>query len=346
MLPALAVATVTSLCLTGFTAMDEEDGGSEGDIPVAGVFEHFNFGKPADEVVRGAVLTARHIPDATVVYYAIGYHEGEGTDYSSTHSFPSRPGEYQDVAGNIQVINATDDEMYYPLYSDEYEFATEPKDLDSLAGELRVGFAVFPEMSEDAETVDVVMPYRGMTAGVPVEDGALEPVSDDPAPLLGDGWPEIPDESAIDTADADKVTYKLRQRYVDLEGTAEVEDEVDEVSVTLDANVLFEVDKWDISKKAEKRLTEVADDINDRGTGEVLITGHTDSNGGTEHNQELSEKRAKSVLDEVKPNVDNSDVNLETVGKGEEDPVETNSTDDGRAKNRRVTIEYQVVDDQ
>jgi len=345
-LSACAVAAGVSLLLTGFTGLDDaaDPETPDGDIPIAGTFEHFNFGKPGDEVVKGAVLSARRTPGATVVYYAIGYDEAQGTDYRSSHSFPSRPGEYQGITGNVRMVNADEDELYFPLFSDEEKFASDAHDLESSAGDLRVGFVMFPEVSDEVETVDVIMPFRAKVAAVPVEDGLLEPIGDDAAPLLGDGWPEVPDESAIETADPEKVTYKMRQRYVDLEGTAEVEDDVDEVAVTLDANVLFEVDKADLSKKAQKRLDEVAEDITERGTGEVVITGHTDSNGGKDHNQKLSERRANSVLKAVKPAVDNSDVSFKTVGKGEEEPVESNSTDEGRAKNRRVTIEYQVVD--
>lgn len=67
-----------------------------------------------------------------------------------------------------------------------------------------------------------------------------------------------------------------------------------------------------------------------------LIVGHTDSDGDDAKNQTLSEKRAASVrkylLQHFKINVSN----LRTMGKGEREPLASNTTSEGKAKNRRV----------
>jgi outer membrane protein OmpA-like peptidoglycan-associated protein len=67
----------------------------------------------------------------------------------------------------------------------------------------------------------------------------------------------------------------------------------------------------------------------------VQIQGHTDSQASKSYNQKLSERRAKSVVDKLK-SYGISDKRLQYIGYGEEFPIATNSTVDGRYQNRRV----------
>src|SRR5690606_25552381 len=69
----------------------------------------------------------------------------------------------------------------------------------------------------------------------------------------------------------------------------------------------------------------------------ILIEGHTDSDGSDEYNQALSERRAASVKAYLaQQSVDPG--RMTTVGYGEKQPVADNSTAAGRAKNRRVEV--------
>ena len=69
----------------------------------------------------------------------------------------------------------------------------------------------------------------------------------------------------------------------------------------------------------------------------VLITGHTDSQGSEEHNQKLSEGRSESLKNEmIKRGIDAD--RMETDGKGELEPIDTNATEAGRQNNRRVEV--------
>ena len=68
-----------------------------------------------------------------------------------------------------------------------------------------------------------------------------------------------------------------------------------------------------------------------------MITGHADSDGSDELNQRLSENRAKQTKSFLlKEGFKVSQ--LATEGKGEKEPIASNDTDDGKAKNRRSTI--------
>ena len=74
----------------------------------------------------------------------------------------------------------------------------------------------------------------------------------------------------------------------------------------------------------------------------VIATGHTDSIGTDAYNQKLSERRAKSVKEYmVAKGVPAAKITM--LGKGETQPVATNKTKEGRAKNRRVDIEFKGV---
>ncbi len=69
----------------------------------------------------------------------------------------------------------------------------------------------------------------------------------------------------------------------------------------------------------------------------AIIIGHTDWTGTDEYNQKLSERRALSLSKKLQEN--GIEVNrIQTSGKGEKEPIATNSTSEGRAKNRRIEV--------
>ncbi len=74
----------------------------------------------------------------------------------------------------------------------------------------------------------------------------------------------------------------------------------------------------------------------------AIISGHTDSTESAAYNQKLSEKRAQSVKEEiVKQGI--APERLEIIGYGEEKPIASNKTKEGRQKNRRVEAEIYHV---
>jgi len=72
----------------------------------------------------------------------------------------------------------------------------------------------------------------------------------------------------------------------------------------------------------------------------VTIGGHTDSVGSDEYNQKLSDRRANAVKQAlINEGVDAA--KLDAIGYGESQPVATNDTAEGRAKNRRTEFQVQ-----
>jgi OmpA-OmpF porin, OOP family len=68
----------------------------------------------------------------------------------------------------------------------------------------------------------------------------------------------------------------------------------------------------------------------------IKIVGHTDSDGDDAKNLDLSKRRAASVKNYLITQFQANGNNIETDGKGESIPVESNNTTEGKAKNRRV----------
>ncbi len=99
----------------------------------------------------------------------------------------------------------------------------------------------------------------------------------------------------------------------------------------------FATDKTDILPISDSDLNILYNFLTENPKVRVLITGHTDSEGSEAHNQVLSEGRANSVKEAmIERGIDPS--RLETNGKGESEPIDTNDTETGRQNNRRVQV--------
>ena len=101
------------------------------------------------------------------------------------------------------------------------------------------------------------------------------------------------------------------------------------------AGVNFQIDSARLRSISKKRLDAIVTVLTKYPKVTVEISGHTDSTGSAEHNTELSKSRAESVKAYlVQHGVDGSRV--ETRGAGPDEPIDTNATVEGRAKNRRI----------
>ena len=102
-------------------------------------------------------------------------------------------------------------------------------------------------------------------------------------------------------------------------------------------DVLFDTGKSDLRSGAREALAKLSGIVLNYPTLHLSIEGHTDSTGGAEFNQTLSEKRADGVREYlVSQGLDSG--SLAAQGLGMDNPVADNRTADGRQKNRRVEI--------
>ena len=108
--------------------------------------------------------------------------------------------------------------------------------------------------------------------------------------------------------------------------------------VSFAAEALFDFDKAIVKPEGKAALDDLLNKLQGMNTEVMVTVGHTDSIGTDAYNQKLSLRRAEAVKAYiVSKGVDQSRVYTE--GKGETQPVADNSTSEGRAKNRRVTVE-------
>jgi len=119
---------------------------------------------------------------------------------------------------------------------------------------------------------------------------------------------------------------------------ANVEIEGDSVVVTFAGEVMFDSGSRNLSPGALSRLDSAPATINRYPDADVIVKGHTDSQGPEDANMRLSEDRAVMVKNHLV--LKNVDVRrITTLGFGESQPMATNATPEGRAMNRRVEIE-------
>jgi OOP family OmpA-OmpF porin len=100
--------------------------------------------------------------------------------------------------------------------------------------------------------------------------------------------------------------------------------------------ILFDVNSDKIKAESYGVLKDIANVLSENGSVKVKIVGHTDSDGNDADNLALSKRRAESVKNSLVKGFGIDESRLETDGKGESQPVDNNTTPEGKANNRRV----------
>lgn len=109
---------------------------------------------------------------------------------------------------------------------------------------------------------------------------------------------------------------------------------------TILRNIFFDTDKYSLKPESKAELDRLLKLLNENISIRIQISGHTDNVGAPEHNRILSENRAKTVVEYLTANgIDKN--RLTAKGYGETQPYATNSTEEGRAQNRRT--EFMVI---
>jgi len=109
--------------------------------------------------------------------------------------------------------------------------------------------------------------------------------------------------------------------------------------ITLQADTLFDFDKSTLKSSGIATLNKVAQDIKKMKLEVVIIVGYTDSVGSDAYNIALGQRRANAVKSFLTNDGGVEATRVYTESKGKADPVASNATAEGRAKNRRAVIE-------
>ncbi|MBQ8071877.1 MAG: OmpA family protein [Bacteroidales bacterium] len=131
--------------------------------------------------------------------------------------------------------------------------------------------------------------------------------------------------------------YKVTDTvYVEVPDLQPMEDEINEFLKNV---TLFEFDSFKITNEAQVGLDKVVDWMNKYPSVRAHVDGHTDNIGTEAYNQNLSEKRAKAIVDYlVEKGIAASRLSYE--GHGFSQPVAGNDTAEGRQQNRRIEITF------
>jgi outer membrane protein OmpA-like peptidoglycan-associated protein len=109
------------------------------------------------------------------------------------------------------------------------------------------------------------------------------------------------------------------------------------IQVTFASGLLFDFDSDRVRAEAAQNLRNLASSLDKYPNTELLIVGHTDSDGADSYNWDLSQRRASSAATYLATQ-GVARTRLRTAGRGETEPVAPNESDAGRQQNRRVEV--------
>lgn len=224
----------------------------------------------------------------------------------------------------IAIIDGRTMKAYFPLTS------TQGNVMESgyeSGGSIGAGASVYPTVffpaPAGATAVDISAPAALIFTDIPIQGTAS----------VTKGEPD-PNKVQLKSLRIETIT-SLSQ---DLNGDKSVEENGDQERINLNADVLFALNKAELTDKARSVLSSVADQIDKATTTKINVDGYTDNSGNNAINNPLSRRRATAVATELKKLVSRSGVTFKTAGHGSSDPVASNDTAEGRQKNRRVTV--------
>lgn len=102
--------------------------------------------------------------------------------------------------------------------------------------------------------------------------------------------------------------------------------------------IYFDTDKAEIKPESKETLGNIGKYLTQNPKVNVYFIGHTDNTGTLEHNQKLSEERARSVVKELTSNYNIPTSRISAYGVASLSPVASNTSEEGKSKNRRVEM--------
>ncbi len=148
--------------------------------------------------------------------------------------------------------------------------------------------------------------------------------------------------AAIGGAIGAGIGYSLDQQAAELQrdfadGRIQIINNGDHLLVRMPNDILFDVDSSFVNAALQSDLRVLAASLQKYPGSTIEVVGHTDSDGSAEHNYALSNRRADAVAGVlIDSGVGSARINA--FGVGEDDPVASNLTEEGKAQNRRVDI--------
>ncbi|MEU0135425.1 OmpA family protein [Streptomyces sp. NPDC006296] len=162
---------------------------------------------------------------------------------------------------------------------------------------------------------------------VPSASPPVEVDANSPGLMLGDGA-TLGDVRVLD----------IKSIVEDMGGEERREDTNADITFALQAEVLFGKDSAKLSSEATARINAIALEIQTQNAPKVRVFGFTDNLGSSAHGDVLSKQRANAVQGVLSTKLPS--VTFEIRGYGEDYPIASNDTEEGRKKNRRVEVSF------
>jgi OOP family OmpA-OmpF porin len=179
------------------------------------------------------------------------------------------------------------------------------------------------------DALGVYLPKARLVSGIPVVDGTAPDIKGE-TDLFG--GPEGPDD--VKQAPVDPLTSYA----FDTSSHTRTQKQGSTETISLSGDVLFAPDSATLTSQAKATIASVAGQLKGHEHGPVTVTGATDDVKSSAHNLKLSKARARSVAKELSSQIDTDAYPLKVTGIGETRPVGDNSTEEGKALNRRVEL--------
>jgi outer membrane protein OmpA-like peptidoglycan-associated protein len=186
------------------------------------------------------------------------------------------------------------------------------------------------ERTARAQRQAVIGAAAGAVAGLITGDSSMERKK---RALVGAGLGAL--AGAGVGAYMDRQEARLREE-LDRTGVSVTRDG-DNITLNMPGNITFATNSADLNANFYEVLNSVSMVLAEFNQTVVEVAGHTDSTGETSYNQQLSERRAASVVSYLATRNVLPD-RMIAIGAGETRPVATNDTDVGRQQNRRVEL--------
>ncbi|MEU0394724.1 OmpA family protein [Streptomyces sp. NPDC006208] len=139
---------------------------------------------------------------------------------------------------------------------------------------------------------------------------------------------------------ADPKVIDIKSVVEDISGEERREETNSDIKFALQAEVLFGRDSAKLSGAAQSRISAIAAEIKAQDAKKVRVFGFTDDLGSEEHGEVLSKKRADAVHSLLSQQLSADGISYEIRGYGEDYPIASNTTEEGRRKNRRVEVSF------
>lgn len=250
----------------------------------------------------------------------LGVTNNSTESFSLGYSLTGRDRDTEGTGGGVTLIDAKNQQRYL-----SYEQSNGNCFCSSLEGSLESGgtknlWVIFPAPPDDLEVMTVVNPATPPMMDIPISSSS-----------------EVLENNNLKGREVLDLTF-ISDSTENQTGRTE---SGEEVSILLSSDVLFDTNSSELSDEAQAIIEQVAQEIDDASSSIVSIDGHADNMGSDSVNIPLSKERAESVESSLKDLLIREGVTFEVEGHGSADPIADNNTEEGRERNRRVSVTFE-----